>query len=398
MNQLLSHFLCLIVKERMELKVGVLTLQSKAVPRMNKSYMNGLRLAFSDASIDAKIVMEGVGDGTDVNSAVEKMEKLVMQEEVQIIVGMIGHRSAPSIRAATKDLWLPVIISDYGANLPVGMSKSEGFYSLSLDRWHSNYLLGEYLVKNTTGQVAVAASYYDCGYGLTDSLERGLYKAGGSFLGHYIVPHEPRENEAEIFIEHVANLEENPLFAVHSGLFAMEFGQSMEALGVKRTFPMYATAETISDKVLSEYGKYYVGTKAVTSWANELNTPDNLTFIEKYKGKYKKVPDEFALLGYETGLVTAAAVTSIDEDEMDEDAIIEALAKVKTRGPRGEISFNELNRCDNDHYLMEIVESEEGYIRRQVETLKPDTNYYSDVCHEEDSGKRGGWFNAYLCH
>ncbi|NQZ70708.1 MAG: ABC transporter substrate-binding protein, partial [Lentisphaeria bacterium] len=199
----------------MELKIGVLTLQSTAMPRMSKNYLNGLRLALANTSIDVKYVIEGVGVGTEIDLAVEKVEKLVIQEEVDIIVGMAGHRAIPRIRLTANNLWLPMIMADFGANIPIGQPKSEGFYTLSLDRWHSSYVLGKYLTEKESGQVGVATSYYDCGYGMIEGLERGLYKSEGGFLGHYVVPHQPREDEIDFFKEAVNGIGENPMFAVH---------------------------------------------------------------------------------------------------------------------------------------------------------------------------------------
>jgi branched-chain amino acid transport system substrate-binding protein len=383
----------------MELKIGVLTLQSNAVPGASKNYLSGLRLALANTSVDVKYVLEGMGVGTEVDLAIEKIEKLVMQEEVDIIVGMAGHRSIPRIRSTGNSLWLPMIISDFGATMPIGLCKSDGFYSLSLDRWHSSYLLGEYLVKNNGGQVGVATSFYDSGYGIVEGLERGLYKAGGNFLGHYVVPHKPREDEAECFKEVATALGENPLFALQSGVFAMEFGESLKALGNDRTFPIYATTETVSNEVLSEFGDCFEGTKVFSTWAKELDTVENLKFIDALKTKYKKDPDEFSLLGYETGLAIATALELVNEDEMDEDALIAALDKVNVEGPRGNLSFSpELNRCLNDHHIFEVCKKEDGHALRFVETVKADEKYFYEVCNEEVSLKRGGWFNAYLCH
>lgn len=383
----------------MELKIGVLTLQSKALPGASKNYLNGLRLALANSSVDVKYIIEGVGIGTDVDLAIEKIEKLVMQEEVDIIVGMVGHRSLNRVRSTGRNLWLPMIISDFGATIPVGLGENEGFYTLSLDRWHSSYLLGEYLVKNNTGEVGVATCFYDSGYGIIEGLERGLNKAGGNFLGHYVVPHKPRENEAECFREVATQMGENPLFALQSGIFAMEFGESVKALGDDRTFPIYATSETVSDEVLSEFGEYFEGTKVVSTWAKELNTVENLKFTDALKAKYKKEADEFSLLGYETGLAIVAALELVDEDNMDEDALIAALDKVNVEGPRGTISFSpEINRCMNDHHIFEVYKAEEGHALRPLDTIKADKAYFKETCNEEISEKRGGWFNAYLCH
>ena len=124
-----------------------------------------------------------------------------------------------------------------------------------------------------------------------------------------------------------------------------------------------------------------------------------MKFIDALKTKYKKDPDEFSLLGYETGLAIATALELVNEDEMDEDALIAALDKVNVEGPRGNLSFSpELNRCLNDHHIFEVCKKEDGHALRFVETVKADEKYFYEVCNEEVSLKRGGWFNAYLCH
>ena len=57
----LSYFVYDLLLTIMELKIGVLTLQSSAVPKASKSYLNGLRLALANTSFDVKYVLKEWG-------------------------------------------------------------------------------------------------------------------------------------------------------------------------------------------------------------------------------------------------------------------------------------------------------------------------------------------------
>ena len=369
-------------------RIGVLLPQSKQYPSIGKEFMKGLRLGAAqsdDFQFDFKI--EGIGFGENPKGIIDSLQKLINQEDVFLTTGLLGHKGTGEVAEFVSGMGEKLILSDLGATLPFGLVPRDGVYINSFDLTKSVNLLGGYFAQHGIKNVATSTCYYDCGYGFTEALERGINadESETQFAGHFITPLTPRENEAELMATFMDETQPEAVFCSHNGVFAKEHADFVTKNGVSNRVKMYATPFSVGNEILENYPETFHEVQCVSSWLPELNTSENKHFVEQYREENGKEPSIFALLGYENALMILNQLESDSE----------------RKGPRGSLSIDpKTNRTNYPHYLWEITYENNAYNKKQKTALEENQQ---DVIEQvigmvDETSNTHGWFNAYLCH
>jgi len=370
-------------------KIGVLLPYSKAYPKMGKDFMNGLNLIFSRRE-DIQLNVEGIGIGNDPKGIINSCQKLINQESVDIITGLLGHWGISEICDFVEGMDETMIYSDLGATIPLSLKNRKGIYCNSLELSKSIAELGGYFVKNGIKDIATSTCYYEAGYDFIEAMERGIHLSTDTeFAGHFITPLHPRENEADLMAKFVEDTNPDVIFGFHNSIYAQEHASYLKKNSVHKSIPMYTTPFSVEENIWTEHGDLLDGIQCVSSWFPELETPQNSTFIELYKKEFGKPPSIFALLGYENGLL-------IDRFFVNSNSKTTKLTDLK--GPRGKLTINhETNRTEFPNYLWMLKSNGESYRRERREMLESN-EITKNMFVDKSYNKSDGWQNAYLCH
>jgi branched-chain amino acid transport system substrate-binding protein len=382
----------------MEFNIGVLLPQSNAFPTMGKEFVRGLKLALKND--DVKLLVEGIGFGENPKQLINLAQKLYTQEDVFLITGLLGHRGISELSdfvSATEEL---LIFSDVGAKLPQQLNNKKGVFCNSFDLCESAYVTGKEFVKNNFKNVAISSCYYDSGYDFTRALELGMEQSESQFCGHFITPHQPRENEAELMISFMEENNPDVVFASHNGIFAEEHAGFLAKNNILSKGNIYANPFSVSDHVLDAHPALFDGVKSIATWFPELNNPINQQFVSDYQQQHQITPSVFALLGFENGLVIKNVLKEKALNRSDVEKCL--LAENVVMGPRGSLTFNpETHRTHFKHYKQELMfDKNNGAYLKNIQEVQSDK--------AKDKGRKirlanslnqeNGWHNAYLCH
>lgn len=369
-------------------KIGILLLQSKQYMSLDKDFINAIRLKVKDVVF----ITESIGIGADENLVIEKMQKMVLQENISIIAGFFGHRNIESVYdyAAANDILL--IANDIGSTLPYTINKKRGVYINSFGLVETSYLLGKYLEEQNYRRVTIASSYYDSGYGIQGAIEQAFTTGDCKFSGHYIMPLHPRENEEEYMHQTISSSLPEAVFAFYSGIYAQENAAFLSTNNLTKSYPFYFTSFSINEKILEEHTTTFNNAYMVSSWTESMDNKENNDFIDLYKRTFFKNPNAFSLLGYETGLIIETLLQKTnalhDIDAMD------TIMKNLPKGPRGEIKFHtDTQRTFFDNYIFKIASD-----NAPVTTLENNGMFILEIMNQQNPVNAGGWHNAYLCH
>lgn len=378
--------------------IGVLLPQSNQYGSIGKDFMRGLKLATDGCGVEYKI--EGIGFGEDPKKLIDVAQKLINQEELLLTTGLLGHGGVPELSKFMDDADEVLLYSDLGATIPYGLPTYSKVFCNSFDLTGSVYALGKYFEETNITDVAVSTCYYDAGYGFIDALGKSIMDGGKTnFSGHFITPLEPRPNEASLMKDFVEETSPQAIFASYNGAYAKEHLNFIKENGVNRTAPFYATPFSFSRQMIEENNEFLEGVSLISTWAPQLQSAPNKSFIGAYDEAYGNTPSEFALLGYENGLmicylIEQAAATS-------EKNVAKLLQACTTEGPRGEIMFDtNTNRTQHDHFLFTVQNvTEVPTNQNKMNTLpRVQNEFWNEVRSTEPPKSFGGWFNAYLCH
>lgn len=377
----------------MTLRIGILTLQSNSYPTIGRDFINGFELGTKDNQVE--FFVEGIGFGANINQLIDAIQKLINQHRVNLITGLIGHYQTDRLIQQINSFEIPLLYSDLGANMPA-QQKSPWVFCNSFDMLSSAFETGACMVENGHRQIAVSSCYYDAGYGLTQALEKGLYGSGGSFAGHFITPHIPRENEAGLMKQFMESVNPQAIYALYDGIFAREHAGFLQQNQLSQQYPIYASHFAIDQEILDDYPVIFDQVKCITSWMAEDNNPANQQFIIDYRDRYDKQPSVFSLLGYENGMTISSAIKKITKNTSIE--IRKALEVTDFDSPRSRFYFHpELNRTIFDQHLWTINWNGETYIKENLTKFKPMTEIISKFTQQRNDIASGGWYNAYLC-
>ncbi len=368
----------------MKKKIGILLPNSKAYPKLSKEFMAGLKLALPE---NFEIKIEGIGFGENSKQIKNAIQKLVYQENVSIITGLLGHKDLEDICEFVNSMDETLIFSNIGASTPLDLTKWSNIYCNSFQLNKSTYLLGSLFSKENFKKIGISTCYNDAGYGFNRILETAFNNEENvEFAGHFITPLYPRENEAELMLDFVKHTKPDAIFCSHNGIFAEEHAAFLKENKLSsQDIPMYMNPFSIGTEVLKKYPKVFNGVKSISSWFPELQNKENNSFIGSYIEKYSTTPSVFSLLGYENSLL-------IQKQLQEEKGI-----KVNFNGPRGSLYFDENTaRTDYNHYLWNLKFENDSYKISQEKKIEQNHNLnYTFLSMESPIG---GWNNSYLCH
>ena len=379
------------------MKIGVLLAQSNAFPHLGRHYIDGVRMGFAHAGPgEAELKIEGIGLGGDKRALVDKAQKLVLEEQVDVLVGLVGHTGNHDLKTYLDNLEVPLVASDLGATFPDGDVASEWAFGHSLELANSAYITGMEMLKSGKKTIEYMTCYYDAGYHFALAMEHALYKNGGEYTGHSITPLHPRENEAEIIAANIEHNQPDLVMSVNSGLFATEAVGYMAKADLANKYAFSLSPVSVDREALKKHN--ITRFESVATWFPELDNPHTRTLCELVEDRTGKHPTLFHMMGFEVGMVLGTLEKEAGKP-LSPFALRKALAAAKVEGPRGEVSFEgDFNRANFDHYRWTPAIEGDAFVMKQGENLGAGKAFEDDVRHGPQNAEMGGWNNPYLCH
>ncbi|NOU48614.1 MAG: ABC transporter substrate-binding protein [Bacteroidales bacterium] len=377
----------------MNLKIGILTPHSNALPTMGRDFIDGLEMALANTPVE--LFVEGIGIGADMKQIIASVQKLQNQHRVHIITGLLGHHLIGQLLGMMENLGSLMLYSDLGARLPIGLKKTPTVFCNSFDLCLSAFLSAKCMIADGHKQIAVSSCYYEAGYGFTQALEKGLYGSGGEFAGHFITPHIPRENEAEIMNQFMESTKPSAIYAQYSGIFAREHASFLSQNNISGQYPLYVSPFAVENSLLNDFPGIFDDTRCVNPWMVEDENKANLQFVAGYTGLYDRQPSIFSLLGYENGKALATMANSVSKYTVAE--LKKALETINFDSPRGTFGFHpDTHRTSFGQSMWKIISENGTYKKHKMMQFENDPALTLEWMNMENMPV-GGWFNAYLC-
>ena len=363
-------------------KIGVLVPQSKTYPTLGKEFINGLKLNDSE---EISFLIEGIGLGENVEMICEKMDKLVLQEDVHAIVGLFGDNRLAVAYEKVNSLEIPTVFGRLGAHQDIILENNKYAFTLSYGMCDALAFLGKWLVNNDFRNIGISGSFNDVGYGFVQTFEKSLYEAGGVFSGHYTPPLNPRPDEAEFLKEFYENVKSDAVCQLYNGVFAKENIEYLESVEGGIDTPLFFMPFALDNELLDRAAKVTRDLYALGSWLPVGLTGEPTSFDSNYYNAHGVYPSIVSLVGF---LVKQAIEEVVDKKEellkggtipMKNDALtgvwdenLRFSAPVKLWKAQTSESSTYLEVCDSSKDTNELKEPFEGQIK--------------------------GWHNAYLCY
>ena len=350
-------------------KVGLLLPYTGVYAALGEEIEAGFRLAIkqnNDTGHTIDIVREDSEAKPPVGLA--KARKLVLEDNVNVLVGVVSSGVLAAIRDFVDSSKVPLIVANAGNDEATGASCSKYIVRVSFSNAQINRPMGQWLYDKGVKKVYTLAPDYAAGRQMMDAFSATFKKAGGEIAGGDYTPFQKTQDFGPYLTKAKAA---NPdgVFVFYAGGEAISFVKQYDSFGLKTTIPLYGSGFLNSQLYLAAQGDAAIGTTTSLHYVPTLDTPENRAFVEAFKGETKRVPSEYGVQGYDAG---RALIEAIKSGATDRTAIAAALPKVKYTGPRGPLQIDPAtNNVVQNIYIYEIVKDGSGALTQKVlDTVK----------------------------
>lgn len=358
------------------LKLGVLVPLSGNLAAIGPELESGLQIYLDghDRVLGGRPVELVVEDSEGIpEAALRKAQKLIRQDQVDMVTGIISSAVALSVRDLFHEARIPLIISNAAANTLTRGARSPYIFRSAFSNYQPSFAMGTWLGENQPdAQVFLAAADYDAGAEMLDGFRSAFEKAGGRIVGEVLPP--LMTTDYQPFLATIADSDAAAVFAFFPGGDAVTFVKQYSEFGLKDDRPIFGTIGlTDPEGILNAQGSAAIGIRVATTYSAELDNELNGTFVEAFTSASEGgvLPSPFALQSHNAAQLIDVALAKLDGDTSDVDALVEALETVGSFDtPAGQFEMDpETHNPIRPFYLVEAAQSGDRSVHKVVEDL-----------------------------
>jgi branched-chain amino acid transport system substrate-binding protein len=337
-------------------KVGLLVPKSGVYAPLGRDMENGFRM-YLDAkggklggrTVEVVVADEGGGPDTGVPAA----QKLLQQDKVTTLVGIVNSAVALGVRDLVTDGKVPLIVANAGANAITGEQRSDYVWRTSFANGEVAAALGEYVAGQVKdGKVFLAAPDYAAGEEATAGFREAFEAAGGQVAGTELTPFGTTTN-FQPYLARIQRSGAEAVYCFYAGAEAVAFVKQYQQFGLADRIPLYCSGFVTEGGVLEAQGDAALGIKGSLHYSDQLDNPTNDKFVADYGARYGDSPTVYAVQAYDAAAVLDQALAKGTTG----DAIVEGLKGVgEVDSPRGPWRFTDGHGPDQVYYLRETEE------------------------------------------
>jgi branched-chain amino acid transport system substrate-binding protein len=349
-----------------ETKVGVLLPYSGTYAALGNEITLGFNMALKEAGRegDFKIVSEDTEVKPPVGLA--KARKLVLEDNVDVIVGVVSSGVLGAIRDFIDSSQVPLIVANAGNDEATGAACSAYITRVSFSNSQVNRPIGEWMAANGVKSVYTLAPDYAAGHQMIDAFTASFTAAGGKIVGGEYTPF----GKTADFGPYLTNAKASGadgLFVFYAGGEAISFVKQYGDFGLSSTLPLYGSGFLTSPLYVAAEGNAAIGVKASLHYVPTLDTPANKAFVDAYKAANGKMPSEYTVQGYDAAKALMAAV---DSGATDRASLAQALRRVKFESPRGPVEIDPAtDNIVQNIYIYETVKDGDALTQKVLATV-----------------------------
>jgi branched-chain amino acid transport system substrate-binding protein len=348
-----------------ETKVGLLLPKSGTYAALGNEIEAGFNLALTEAgkSGDFKIVVEDTEIKPPVGLA--KARKLVLEDEVDVIVGIVSSGVLGALRDFVHEAKVPLIVANAGNNAATGKSCSPYIVRVSFSNGQVNRPMAPWLMEKGIKTIYTLAPDYAAGHQMIESFTEAYTAIGGKIIGGEFTPFRKTKDFGP-YLTKAKSANPDGIFVFYAGGEAISFVKQYGSFGIAKDVPLFGSGFLTSPLYVKAEGDAAVGVVASLHYVPTLDTPENKAFVAAFEGEQKRPPSEYAVQGYDAAKMLMGAIAA---GAKDRDSIAKALPKVKYVGPRGPMEIDPAtNNVVQNIYIYETVKKGDALTQKIVGT------------------------------
>ncbi|MBZ4043294.1 ABC transporter substrate-binding protein [Flavobacterium hibisci] len=379
--------------------IGILLARSTYYQSISFDLYEGLRSGLKHLGRkDIQIVTENIGFGADKQQCYRSAEKLLLEENVSLVIAYIGHRMAQLLRplflAANKML----IVLDAGANLPHEWPTCPNIFYHSLHNSLGASIAAKQAVTDGYTSAGMVTGYYDGGYLHTYSISKGFEENGGKISFNHATGYKTEDFTIAPLKDHLEKFPNSALLSLFSGDFVHWYFEGIKNSFEGENIPVYLPPFGFEEMMLADAAYPGNNIKGIAAWSKKIESDENKIFMESMTTA-GRIPNLFSLLSWESSFIALKVIELIDQCKNNMSQIASGLQSFKFQSPRGEIYFDsKTNTSIAPLYHAIVISTNEGKCDLQLEHMANDVQaHFESLTTHELNNSASAWYNSYTC-
>jgi branched-chain amino acid transport system substrate-binding protein len=321
-------------------KIGMLASLSGTYKSVGEDLRDGFQLyldghggKLGGRKVDLVVADEGDGAATAVPAAT----KLVKQDKVVAMTGVVGGGSVNAVLPLLNENKIPLV----GSNARPEVKDVTRV-------WHTSYMsdepgiaIAQYLKETVPGPVYAIGPDYQGGWDELRGFTETFTKAGGQLAnpdGKTKFTPFPQTNNFLPYFTEIKNSGAKGVYTFYAGAAAIDFVKQYRQSDAK-DIPLYAAGFITEGGVLQAQGEAAKDVYTSLHYAPDLDNPTNRAFVAAYQGKFGKAPTSYVMASYDAAAVLDKGLAGV-KGKVTPESLNEAIGKVgQIDSPRGTWQF-----------------------------------------------------------
>lgn len=350
------------------LKIGILLPYTDIYAVLGESITEAIRMYFEENGNEAggrpvEFIQEDEGTAPDV--ALQKAQKLVEQDEVDLVVGIVSSGVLLGVRDYFHDNQKLLIVANAGANDLSRDRKSPYIWRTSFTNWMAPYSMGGWAAANVGTRAAISVPDYAAGNNNITGFTNSFTAAGGEIIMEQRTPF-PNMGDPAPFIAELADSGADLVYSFYSGGAAVTFVTAYSQFGLAEQLPLLGAGFMTEEDVLPAQGDTANSIRTTLHWSYVLDNAENEAFKEAYQTRTGNDANVFAVQGYDTGRVVKDLLDAVEGDTSDVQAMVDALGGVSFNSPRGPFRLDANSQAPEHNMYLREVQSIDGALHNAI--------------------------------
>lgn len=305
-----------------------------------------------------QVELQILDDASDPDKVVADYERLITQDEVDLVFGPFSSRLViPASAIAEREQML--FVEPAGASPEVFERGLEYlFYAAPATAERHGDLVAEHILNLPEGERPTTAAYakLDDPFALpiAEGVQAQLEEGGIETVVDETYP--PEQTNFQPLAAQIADSGAEVLIGGTQDVDAVGLVRALQELDFQPELVMMSTGPTQPD-FDDEVGGAAEGIMAPVGYSPEAEYESNVAFVERYREMFDEDPSEDPANGYTVGQIVAAAVEAVGDVE-DQEALRDHVRATTFDTVVGPVGFDETGAPTGNHMILQWQEGE----------------------------------------
>jgi len=349
-----------------EVKIGFISAFTGVFSSFGKMQKEGAELAleeYKNQVAGKKINVIYEDDQLDNEQAVTKAKKLVEQDKIDILTGLVSGDEGLTVGDYMKDKNIPVIPM-YSASEDMTM---RAFYPMIVRAtWtgaQAQDAFGYYLAKNLGyKKLYQIGEDYSFPWNEGGGLVRGFCRGGGEEITSVWFPPGSTSDFSSMIASIPLDKGYDAVYYNGAGGDAVNFVKQFVELGMLDKIKLLGQSNTFEKPDLGSLPKQIVGSLSAHHTTDDMATPEWVAFKDAFNKRWGHDPSAASAFAYSSMKMILKAIEARNGDISDKAALVDGMLKVDmSKDPRGPVALDPTwHAAVENVYIREVAKDDKG--------------------------------------